>query len=127
MCDNNDSAARVSRHRNQVVKLGSRFVGVVQRTLAADIRTHRVKYQQLCAVLFHSLANTTIAKGQIFLFLSDKDKPVTIAACGVEPRHNGVVRIVLRRLIDNGQRLALFFIGKGQIFAFGKQSGKRKH
>ncbi len=72
MGDDNDGAAGVLGNGNQVVKLGSRFIGVVHRAVAADIRTHQVENQQLGVVLLHDFTDTVVPEGQTLLFLSDK-------------------------------------------------------
>ena len=128
MGDDDDGAAGVLGNGNQVVKLGSRFVGVVHRAGVTDIRTHRVENQQLGVVLLHGFTDTVIPEGQALFVLLDEDESVAVTICRIKSRHNGIVCIVLGGLIDNGHRLAaLVLIGKGKRCSLGKQSGKRKH
>ena len=66
--------------------------------------------------------------------LSEKEKPLcsrqlfTIAASRIEARHNRIIGIVLRGLLDDRHRLVAFLvIGERQRRSLRKQSGKRKH
>ena len=66
--------------------------------------------------------------------LSEKEKPLcsrqpfTIAANRIEARHNRIIGIVLRGLLDDRHRLVAFLvIGERQRRSLRKQSGKRKH
>lgn len=104
MGDDNDGAAGVLGNGNQVVKLGSRFVGVVHRAGVTNIRTHRVENQQIGVVLLHGFTDTVIPKGQALFVLLDEDEPVSITTCRIKSRHNGIVCFVLGGLIDNGHR-----------------------
>ena len=128
MGDDDDGAAGVLGNSNQVVELGSRFVGIVHRAGVTDIRTHRVENQQLGVVLLHGFTDTVIPEGQALFVLLDEDESVAVTASRIKSRHNGIVCIVLGGLVDDGHRLALFvLIVKGQRRTLGKQSGKRKH
>ena len=93
MGDENDGAAGVLGNSNQVVELSYCFVGVVHRAGVTDIRTHRVKDQQLGVVLLHGFTDTVISEGQALFVLLDEDEPVAATTCRIKSRHNGIVCI----------------------------------
>ena len=70
-----------------------------------DIRGKRVKDQHPCARFPDSGEDTPIVKGQRTFLFADEQQAFSVPVRFDEAGHNGIVRIVLRGLIDDADRL----------------------
>ena len=118
MRDDDDGAAGISRDGNQVIEFCARFVRGVQRTPVADIRAERIKNEKTCVEFFDCFFDSVITEGQVLFVFADKDQSFTVAVGSDEPGHDGIVRVVFGRLINDRHRLVrVAFIRKRKRFS----------
>ena len=127
MIDDDDSAPGFFRYADKAVEAWADFVGGVDLTVP-DIRGKRVKDQHPCARLSDSGEDTPIVKGQRAFLFADEQQAFSVPVRFDEAGDNGIVRIVLRGLIDDAdRRRRLSRFRKWQRLAPCEQGGDCQH